>query len=242
MTGRAALSLDDADRLQTLTDARHDLRANVACYGTSSCRSWWCSWLLWLSALVGRLALQAAGLVFGRLDAGGEAAVGLGAGGRGSDGASLVVLRIRAARPLRRRHRRRLTSWGGDGGRVTLRDLVRLHRACDLMDRDDAMPLDAPALARTAFVSLGLLLPQRSRCVRGGAFSYLMMRWIERAKALLGRGDLPVTEVCMAVGCTLLGSVSWRFTEVVGDSPSADRTRRHDQGAAIPACAAKIHR
>jgi hypothetical protein len=86
---------------------------------------------------------------------------------------------------------------------VPLGDLVRLHRACDLIDRDYAMPLDVPAL--------------------------------------VGRGDLQVAEVCMAVGCTLLGSVSSRFTELVGDSPSAYRARRHDQGAAIPACAAKIH-
>ena len=67
------------------------------------------------------------------------------------------------------------------------------------------------------------------------------MRRIERAKALLRRGDLQVAEVCMAVGCTLLGSFSWRFTELVGDSPSAYRARGHNQGAAIPACVAKIH-
>jgi AraC-like DNA-binding protein len=69
----------------------------------------------------------------------------------------------------------------------------------------------------------------------------LMTPRIERAKALLRRGDLQVTEVCMAVGWTSLGSVSSWFTELVGESPSADRARRHDQGAAIPACVAKLH-
>ena len=68
-----------------------------------------------------------------------------------------------------------------------------------------------------------------------------MTRRIERAKALLRRGDLTVTEVCFAVGCTSLGSFSSRFTELVGESPSSYRARRHDEGAANPACVAKIH-
>ena len=67
-------------------------------------------------------------------------------------------------------------------------------------------------------------------------------RRIERAKALLRRGDLMVTEVCFAVGCTSLGSFSSRFTELVGESPSSYRARPYDEvGAAIPACVAKIH-
>ena len=72
-------------------------------------------------------------------------------------------------------------------------------------------------------------------------YSYLMTRRIERAKALLRRGDLSVTEVCFEVGCTSLGSFSTRFTELVGESPSAYRARDHEDGAAIPACLAKIH-
>jgi AraC-like DNA-binding protein len=104
-------------------------------------------------------------------------------------------------------------------------DLIWLHRACDLMDRDDAMPLDVPALARTAFMSTG----HCSRSVRA-AFgetpsSYLLMRRIERAKALLRRGDLRVTEVWLAVGCTLLGSFSSR-------SPSWSATARAPTGPA----------
>ena len=72
-------------------------------------------------------------------------------------------------------------------------------------------------------------------------YSYLMTRRIERAKALLRRGDLSVTEVCFEVGCTSLGSFSSRFTELVGESPSAYRARRHDDGAVIPACVAKVY-
>jgi AraC-like DNA-binding protein len=72
-------------------------------------------------------------------------------------------------------------------------------------------------------------------------YSYLMTRRIERAKALLRRGDLTVTEVCFEVGCTSLGSFSARFTELVGESPSSYRARRHDESAAIPACFAKIY-
>ena len=72
-------------------------------------------------------------------------------------------------------------------------------------------------------------------------YSHLMTRRIERAKALLRRGDLSVTEVCFAVGCTSLGSFSSRFSRLVGESPSSYRARNHDQGAGIPACMAKIH-
>jgi len=122
-----------------------------------------------------------------------------------------------------------------------LADLVRLRRARDLMDRDYAEPLDVPALARTALMSPGHF--QRSfRAAFGETpYSYLMTRRIERAKALLRRGDLSVTEVCMAVGCTSLGSFSSRFTELVGETPSAYRARDHAEGAAVPACIAKIH-
>ncbi len=72
-------------------------------------------------------------------------------------------------------------------------------------------------------------------------YGYLMTRRVERAKALLRRGDLSVTEVCFEVGCTSLGSFSARFTALVGESPSAYRARDHDDGAAMPACLAKIH-
>jgi transcriptional regulator GlxA family with amidase domain len=125
-------------------------------------------------------------------------------------------------------------------GRVTPEDLVRLRRARDMMDRDYARPLDVPALARAALMSPGHF--SRSFRVAFGEtpYSYLMTRRIERAKALLRRGDMTVTEVCFAVGCSSLGSFSSRFTELVGESPSAYRAGDHDLGAAIPACFAKI--
>ncbi|MGX6600831.1 helix-turn-helix transcriptional regulator [Micromonosporaceae bacterium Da 78-11] len=120
-------------------------------------------------------------------------------------------------------------------------DLVRLRRARDRMDRDYAQPLDVPALARTALMSSGHF--SRSFRAEFGEtpYSYLMTRRIERAKALLRRGDLSVTEVCFAVGCTSLGSFSSRFTELVGETPSAYRGRSHEDGANIPACIAKMY-
>ncbi|BAL90007.1 putative AraC-family transcriptional regulator [Actinoplanes missouriensis 431] len=128
-----------------------------------------------------------------------------------------------------------------DGGPVTLDDLVRLRRARDRMDRDYAEPLDVPALARDACMSAGHFSRSFRAAFGETPYSYLMTRRIERAKALLRRGDLSVTEVCFAVGCTSLGSFSSRFTELVGESPSAYRARSHDAGAGIPACYAKIY-
>jgi AraC-like DNA-binding protein len=123
---------------------------------------------------------------------------------------------------------------------VTLEDLARLRRARDRIDRDYAEPLDVPTLARDALMSPGHF----SRCFRAAfgetPYGYLMTRRIERAKALLRHGDLSVTEVCVAVGCTSLGSFSTRFTELVGESPSAYRARDHRPMAAIPACIAKL--
>ncbi|MEU8546386.1 helix-turn-helix transcriptional regulator [Streptomyces roseoverticillatus] len=121
-----------------------------------------------------------------------------------------------------------------------LTDLVRLRRARDTMDRDYAEPLDVPALARAAHMSAGHFSRSFRAAFGETPYSYLMTRRIERAKALLRRGDLSVTEVCFAVGCTSLGSFSSRFAELVGESPSAYRARPHEQGAAVPACVAKI--
>ncbi|MBG0855980.1 helix-turn-helix transcriptional regulator [Streptomyces spinoverrucosus] len=125
--------------------------------------------------------------------------------------------------------------------RQDLDDLVRLRRARDRMDRDYAEPLDVPALARQALMSPGHFSRSFRAAYGETPYSYLMTRRIERAKALLRRGDLTVTEVCFAVGCTSLGSFSSRFTELVGESPSAYRARSHDDSAAIPPCIAKIH-
>ena len=119
-------------------------------------------------------------------------------------------------------------------------DLVLLRQARDRMDRDYAEPLDVPALARAALMSPGHFSRSFRAAFGETPYSYLMTRRIERAKALLRRGDLSVTEVCFAVGCSSLGSFSSRFTELVGETPSAYRARAHDQGATIPACFAKI--
>ncbi|MFF7331094.1 helix-turn-helix transcriptional regulator [Streptomyces sp. NPDC090306] len=123
---------------------------------------------------------------------------------------------------------------------MSIPDLVRLRRARDTMDRDYAQPLDVPALARVALMSSGHFSRTFRAAFGETPYSYLMTRRIERAKALLRRGDLSVTDVCMAVGCTSLGSFSTRFTELVGESPSAYRERDHDHGAPIPACVAKV--
>ena len=118
-------------------------------------------------------------------------------------------------------------------------DLALLRRARDAMDRDYAKPLDVAALARVALMSPSHFTRQFRAAYGESPYSYLMTRRIERAKALLRRGDLSVTEVCMLVGCTSLGSFSARFTELVGESPSAYRARDHRALATVPACFAR---
>ncbi|MGW4650291.1 helix-turn-helix domain-containing protein [Kitasatospora sp. NPDC004289] len=122
-----------------------------------------------------------------------------------------------------------------------LEDLARLRRARDQMDRDYAQPLDVAALARTALMSEGHFSRSFRAAFGETPYSYLMTRRIERAKALLRRGDLSVTEVCFEVGCTSLGSFSSRFTELVGESPSAYRAREHVDESAIPSYIAKMY-
>jgi transcriptional regulator GlxA family with amidase domain len=120
-----------------------------------------------------------------------------------------------------------------------LRELAMLRRVRDRMDREFAQPLDVMELARGVNVSPGHLSRRFREAFGESPYSYLMTRRIERAKALLRRGDLSVTDVCMAVGCTSLGSFSSRFTELVGESPTAYRARDHGPGAVVPACVAK---
>jgi AraC-like DNA-binding protein len=122
---------------------------------------------------------------------------------------------------------------------VTPEDLRHLRRARDLIDREYSLPLDVPAMARTALMSPAHFARQFRAVYGETPYSYLMTRRIERAKALLRRGDLSVTDVCLAVGATSLGSFSTRFTELVGESPSAYRARNHSAMAAGPACWAK---
>ena len=121
-----------------------------------------------------------------------------------------------------------------------LRDLARLRRVRDRMDREYAQPLDVEALARGVHMSAGHLSRQFRLAYGESPYSYLMTRRIERAMALLRRGDLSVTEVCFEVGCSSLGTFSTRFTELVGVPPSVYR-REHETGetAGMPPCVAK---
>lgn len=120
-----------------------------------------------------------------------------------------------------------------------LRDLVLLRRVRDRIDREYARPLDVAALARGANVSAGHLSREFRRVYGESPYAYLMTRRIERAMALLRRGDLSVTEVCFAVGCSSLGTFSTRFRELVGVPPSVFRARPEPTTAGIPACLAK---
>src|SRR6476660_2250979 len=108
------------------------------------------------------------------------------------------------------------------------------------MDREYARPLDVPTLAQAALMSPAHFSRSFRAAYGETPYSYLMTRRIERAKALLRQGDLSVTDVCMAVGCTSLGSFSSRFTELVGESPSAYRARSHAAAADIPPCIIKV--
>ncbi len=104
-----------------------------------------------------------------------------------------------------------------------LRDLERLRRVRDRIDREYAQPLDVEALARGEHMSAGHLSRQFRQVYGESPYSYLMTRRVERAMALLRRGDLSVTDVCFAVGCSSLGTFSTRFTELVGMPPSTYR-------------------
>jgi len=120
-----------------------------------------------------------------------------------------------------------------------LENLAHLRRARDLIDREYARQLGVAALAREALMSTAHF-SRRFRAAYGETpYAYLMTRRIERAKALLRRGDMSVTEVCWAVGCTSLGSFSARFAQLVGETPTAYRARDHSALASVPGCVAK---
>jgi transcriptional regulator GlxA family with amidase domain len=120
-----------------------------------------------------------------------------------------------------------------------LANLAHLRRARDLMDREFARPLDVATLARTALMSTAHFSRQFSAAYGETPYAYLMTRRIERAKALLRHDDLSVGEVCIAVGCTSLGSFSARFTQLVGETPTAYRARDHSALESVPGCLAK---
>ena len=120
-----------------------------------------------------------------------------------------------------------------------LRDLARLRRVRDRIDREYAQPLDVEALAAGVHMSSGHLSRQFRLAYGESVYAYLMTRRIERAMALLRRGDLSVTEVCFEVGCASLGTFSTRFTELVGVPPSAYRRDAAREGEGLPSCVAK---
>ena len=120
-----------------------------------------------------------------------------------------------------------------------LRDLALLRRVRDRMDREYAKPLDVDALARGVNMSSGHLSREFKRAYGESPYSYLMTRRIERAMALLRCGELSVTEICFAVGCSSLGTFSTRFTELVGMPPSTYRREATGPTAGMPPCVAK---
>jgi transcriptional regulator GlxA family with amidase domain len=126
-----------------------------------------------------------------------------------------------------------------DGSAQRLSDLARLRRVRDRMDREYAEPLDVEALARGVHMSAGHLSRAFKAAYGESPYAYLMTRRVERAMALLRRGELSVTEVCFAVGCSSLGTFSTRFTELVGVPPSVYRRQASEATAGIPSCVAK---
>jgi AraC-like DNA-binding protein len=120
-----------------------------------------------------------------------------------------------------------------------LRELALLRRVRDRIDREYAQPLDVEALARGVHLSAGHLSREFRAAYGESPYSYLMTRRIERAMTLLRRGDMSVTEVCFAVGCSSLGTFSTRFSELVGMSPSTYRKLAAGDAAGLPGCVAR---
>ncbi|WP_043499167.1 helix-turn-helix transcriptional regulator [Georgenia sp. SUBG003] len=128
---------------------------------------------------------------------------------------------------------------GGSAQAQRLRDLALLRRVRDRIDREYAQPLDVEALARGVSMSAGHLSRQFRQAFGESPYSYLMTRRIERAMALMRKGDLSVTEVCFAVGCSSLGTFSTRFTELVGVPPSTYRRESAGATAGMVPCVAR---
>ncbi|MCU1401331.1 MAG: AraC family transcriptional regulator [Acidimicrobiales bacterium] len=118
-------------------------------------------------------------------------------------------------------------------------DLAHLRRARDLIDRDHARPLDVPSMARAALMSPAHFTRTFRAAYGETPYAYLMTRRIERAQALLRQG-MSVTDACVTVGCTSLGSFSSRFTEIVGVTPSEYRARDHRGLEVVPSCVSKV--
>ena len=134
---------------------------------------------------------------------------------------------------------RNVGSPSGQSRHSHLRDLARLRRVRDRMDREYAEPLDVEALARDAGMSAGHFSRKFKLAYGESPYSYLMTRRIERAMALLRRGDLSVTDICFEVGCSSLGTFTTRFTELVGVPPATYRRQATGADEGIPPCVAK---
>jgi AraC-like DNA-binding protein len=122
------------------------------------------------------------------------------------------------------------------GPHMKVAELAHLRRARDMLDREYARPLNVPAMARAALMSPSLFSRRFREAYGDTAYGYLQTRRVERAMALLRRGNMSVTDVCMAVGFTSLGSFSSTFTRLVGEPPSAYRARDHSRLAPVPPC------
>jgi len=120
-----------------------------------------------------------------------------------------------------------------------LADLTHLRRARDFMDREYAQALDVPAMAQAALMSPAHFSRKFRAAYGETPYAYLMTRRIERAKALLRQG-MSVTDTCVTVGCTSLGSFSARFREIVGVTPSQYRARDHSDLEVVPSCVSKV--
>lgn len=125
-----------------------------------------------------------------------------------------------------------------DDQRDHLRDLARLRHVRDRIDCEYAQPLNVEALARGVHMSAGHLSRQFRLAFGEAPYSYLMTRRVERAMALLRRGDMSVTDVCFEVGFSSLGTFSTRFRELVGMPPSEYRSLE-GTGAGVAPCVAK---
>src|SRR6195952_5702114 len=139
------------------------------------------------------------------------------------DSSRPVLRRDRPVQPALRETGRGRIGLMSTGSAPHLRDLALLRRVRDRMDREYAQPLDVEALAAGVHLSAGHLSRAFRLAYGESPYSYLMTRRIERAMALLRRGDMSVTDVCFAVGCSSLGTFSTRFAELVGVPPSTYR-------------------
>jgi transcriptional regulator GlxA family with amidase domain len=112
----------------------------------------------------------------------------------------------------------------------------RLLRARDAMDRAYAQPLDVPSLARIACVSEAHFIRTFRATFGETPHRYLQRRRVERSMWLLRETDRSVTDICLGVGFTSLGTFSRTFRDIVGVSPIAYRRGRAPVGGAVPTC------